>query len=284
MFFPKLITLAAVLAPAIAIVWLQHHSVARQQESNSRIRASITSIEEEIGVLDGSRTGVRPSASAGSLSAPTPFPPISNTFANASTGRSGSSGEIPYVTLSKTNLKHLELTPFSDEFKLTDEVSAVLGISSSERAAVNQALGRLIATQQQMDVSRLQIISDHLTTDEGRKTTFKVPAYAEEGRQLAGGLIAEVQGAIGPERTEILLGFADLNSLLAEGYEPFGRTEKIITFLDRENPDGTRGDCKIFMKIGDTVTGFSLSTSFVNRDDSIPKAWRHLIQNAVPTR
>ena len=200
----------------------------------------------------------------------------------ALSGASSAPTPVPFVTLSKANLKQLELAPLTEDFRLTDEVCAVLGVSESERTVVNQAVAKLLTTQQQMDVSRLQPIGEHLTSEEGRKTSYKVPAYPQEGRKLADELITQVQAAIGPERTELLVGYADLNSLSAVGYEPFGRTEKTITFLDRENPDGTRGDCKILMKVVDTATGLSLSTSFANRDDSIPQPWRHLIQNAAP--
>jgi hypothetical protein len=63
---------------------------------------------------------------------------------------------------------------------------------------------------------------------------------------------------------------------------PHWSGEKTTPFLDRQNPDGIRGDCQIVMKITDPVSGFVLSTSFANRDDAIPKAWRHLIQNVAP--
>lgn len=282
MLFSKLLTLLAVLAPALVIVWLQHQAVARQQESNSRLRGAIADLEEEIDTFENIRPGVHPIASAVIHSAPPQLPIASPATAGVTPRRPESGGEIPYVTLSKSHLKDLELAPFTDDFKLTDEVCAVLGLSSSERAVLHQALAGLVAAQQKMDVSRVQMTSEHLAVEVGRKTTFKVSAYPEEGRKLAEELIAQAQAAIGSERTELLLGFSDLNSLSAEGYEPFGRTEKTITFLDRENPDGTRGNCEIHMKIVDTVSGVSLSTSFANRDDAIPRAWRHLIQNIAP--
>ena len=193
-------------------------------------------------------------------------------------------GDDARISLSKTNLHRLTVKAFADDFHLTDEAEAVLGMSPAERQAINHALAQLVANHEQLDLAKAKLSDDHLTSESGRKTTFKVPAYPDEGKILGEEFLTTAQQTLNSNRTALLLQYADLGfgSLSADGYEPFGRTEKTITFLDRYTEDGRRGDCQVLMKVVDSATGMSLVTGFANTDDKIPLSWRHLIQNIAP--
>lgn len=193
-------------------------------------------------------------------------------------------GDDARISLSKTNLHRLTVKAFTEGFHLTDEAVAVLGMSPAERQTIDHALAQLVAKHEQLDLAKVKPSDDHLTSESGRKTTFKVPAYPEEGKTLGAEFLATTQQTLNSNRTALLLQYADLGfgSLSAEGYEPFGRTAKTITFLDRYTADGGRGDCRVLMKVVDSATGMSLVTGFANTDDKIPLSWRHLIQNIAP--
>src|SRR5204863_6748452 len=96
--------------------------------------------------------------------------------------RGNAANSAGYVSLSKTNLHELRLKPITEDFHLTEEAAAVLGMTAVEGSGVNQALEQLINRHNEPDRAKLPQIGSHLSAEPGRKTLFKVSAYPEEGQ------------------------------------------------------------------------------------------------------
>lgn len=283
----KLNIVLLIVATAVVILCRQVQSVARARADVGVLRAELARLTPRVArvVLEATEAEARVREHQEILARLDRDPARGkNTGAIHSLMAVGPEGATDQVELSKVGLSGIKLKPFTDEYQVSEEAAAVLGLSASERKELDQAFRQVIQRHEQLDLARVKSVDEHLSQEPGRKTTFKVAAYPEEGQALAQAALTAVTSAIGSNRTQTLMGYADLGSLSADGFEPFGRTEKTITFLDQEATDGSRGDCRIIMKVVDTATGFTLTTSYANTDDAIPKNWRHLIENIAPAR
>lgn len=288
---PKPYIVALVWIPAAAWYGHLHAQFQRQAAENEAARNKSNRLQLEVATslaqlgADRDRCGLLETELArltDALTAPKDAPPLSAPASASAPQAPAASMEGSTVALSKTNLHQLSLRPLTRDHRLTDAAAAVLGMSAAERTAVDDALGTLVRRHEALDLAKVQSIEEHLTSAEGRKTTFRVPAYPEEGKALAETFLGSLQQVLGEERSRLLVGYADLDSISTEGFEPFGRAEKTITFLDRSTAEGTRGDCQILMKLYDPIRKITLSTSFANVDDAIPVNWRHLVRNLDP--
>ncbi|HVY71439.1 MAG TPA: hypothetical protein VHH73_16010 [Verrucomicrobiae bacterium] len=265
-----------VFVSAVALAAYQAGANARTRATTAGLRTLIAETRAKVAEnhSKSATPGVGPNRSTGGAaqkSGVTAWP-------NSTLATPPSAG-TPYVSLSKTNLNRIGLKALDDTYHLTEEAAILLGMNPAERASINQSFDRLIARHEQLDSNSASRIEEHLTIDEGRKTTFKVAAHPEQGQELLNNFLEASRRTIGAERSELLAQYVYPDFISAESFDPLGRLEKTITFLDRETPDGQRGDCRIFMRVVDSVTGMTLTTSFANQDDTIPKNWRHLIQN-----
>jgi hypothetical protein len=282
-----MIVVAVLTSTAGVWVW-QHAALLRQRASRAGLELQAEELQREI---DQTRAAIKVlEADAGKMREQ------SNSYARAEgvhaadvaarqkkgavTPNSGASVET--VALNKSNLRQFRVKPVTEDFQVSDAAAALLGMTAGERAGVNGAIEELITRHMQLDIAKARPVDQHLTREPGKKTTFQVPAYPEEGQALMDRLVAAIQKAVGSERAELLLHYAELSSISADGFDPFGRAEKTITFLDRPTESGERGDCQIFLRVKSPA--LTLSTSFQNRDDKIPKPWRHLIEQIYPAR
>lgn len=285
----KLTVAAIILALALAVFSRQTSAATRTRAELEALRVEVARLQPRVAGLDReaetAEAAMRDHRAAlarlGAGPVATNSPAASG---EASAAGAGLGGAREWVELNKANLAGLSLKPFTEDFRVSDEAAAILDLNEKERQSLDQAFRRVIEKHQQLDLARVTKAEGHLSQEPGHKTTFRVSAYPDEGKLMAKEVMGATESAIGSTRAQTLFGYADLNSLSADGFEPFGRTEKTITFVDRENPDGSRGDCRIFMKVVDLSTGFTLTTSYANTDDAIPKNWRHLIENIAPPR
>lgn len=282
----KIILAGAALTAAAGISWWQGARIEQARQANAALRQEIQQVREATEhrqkAIEAAQAETVDHPGLVGVSATPADPPPMTAATNAPTAPVQSRDGQPYVPLSKANLKRFQVRGFTETFAVTDAAAALLGMTSAERQAVDQTAAELIRRHHAMDLARVQEVTNHLTAEAGRKTSFRVPAYPQEGQALAQETVATAVGILGSNRTDVLLHYARLNEVSADGFEPFGRTEKTITFLDRFNEDGSRGNCEIFLRVADTASGLTLSSSFANAEDNIPPNWRHLIQNVDP--
>jgi hypothetical protein len=293
MIFHRLFIAGAVLVPTACGLWWQHRQARDLDAENVRLLAQVEQASRETAACraEAKTTETLLQRCQGDLDRLEKDVTEAGHGNSAANSRLGSglaglakTGDDARVSLSKTNLHRLTVKAITDDFRLTDEAAGVLGMSPAERQALDRALAQLVAKHEQLDLAKAKPSDDHLSSEPGRKTTFKVPAYPDEGKALGQDFLNAAQQTLDADRSALLAQYADLGfgSLSADGFEPFGRTEKTITFLDRYTEDGQRGDCRVLMKVVDSATGMSLVTGFPNTDDKIPLNWRHLIQNIAP--
>src|SRR5262249_50049953 len=154
-----------------SVLWLQRHQMAQLTSENIRLRTATEQAQKKI-ELDSAELRHIQEQRLKNERELTRLEQVWSARSNdhlagfekesATNSVKGESGPPLYVSLSKTNLHRFQLRPINDDFRLSDEAAAILGMSAAERVGVDKAIFQLITRHTQMDLNKAQQIDVHL--------------------------------------------------------------------------------------------------------------------------
>jgi hypothetical protein len=184
MIFHRLFIAGAVLVPTACGLWWQHRQARDLDAENARLLAQVEQAGRETAACraEAKTTETLLQRCQGDLDRLEKDVTEAGHGNSAANSRLGSglaglakTGDDARVSLSKTNLHRLTVKAITDDYRLTDEAAAVLGMSPAERQALDRALAQLVAKHEQLDLAKAKPSDDHLARNPAAKQPSRCP-------------------------------------------------------------------------------------------------------------
>ena len=254
--------LLIIFATVLIVTWIwtrQHahrHVVALQnkrleaaaRELNARAEQAETARQSAEQRLAGLREDVRTTEAAlahvSEDSTPASMPPAEPDPSRYGGWPQGSS----FFYLPKEYLTNMSYR-LLDEGRLTDEAAVLLGMSGTEREAVNELFSNLLARFRQLEIERMKPIDPPAQwgVGQGQKKgwatqfdaalTYRIPGLAADTEAARQAFSQQLQQTLGSSRAQLIEPAA--SSYLRQNLDDLGGGERIVGFLWSRENDGT---------------------------------------------
>ena len=301
MFRSKIVLTGLIGTAAVLMLWSQRHRLAQArthlaglqatrqavQQSSEELRRSVSQARQQLrekqrALLD--RRARPPADGAKAEGLPemlsTPFP--GRDFLNEHWSEA-----VPYIEIDKRHLPALVRQAFDwavDELVLKEQLAFVLGLKPRDRLAVESAVADFAAKYRQLELAKLQETDTAPASaagHPGRKTTFVVPPFPEEGEPLKNELTQGLEQAIGPTRRDLLLQIAQ--GEFERKFGDFGRLQRTICFAEPASQDGRQWPQTIYLCLDERCVQQAWPRR-EGRPPPIPREWEHLVRYTQPAQ
>jgi hypothetical protein len=146
----------------------------------------------------------------------------------------------PYCYLSKKHLETIGFVPFAQEERLSSEAAILFGMSPAEKSAADSVFQSFLERTRQLHLAHAEPVEPAPGANSGnhREISYRIPALANEFREVRTLLADELRQAIGHSRADLFLKRA--NSELDQVYGQYGgNSGYTVKFYADRQADGT---------------------------------------------